>query len=92
MGFSVWAGGPVWERYSGLVLFGLEFALFGFFNFNLHFPQRPFSGAGYCSKRMKKAVLSKKENGWEKGAERSVPFLKKKKPEFLWLLRHKNPG
>jgi hypothetical protein len=41
---------------------------------------------------MKKAVLPKKENGWEKGAERSVPFLKKKKPEFLRLLRHKNPG
>ena len=38
MGFSVWAGGPVWERYSGLGLFGLEFALFGFFNFNLQFP------------------------------------------------------
>ena len=43
-------------------------------------------------KKIKKAVLPKKENGWEKGAERSVPFLKKKKPEFLWLLRHKNPG
>lgn len=36
MGFSVCAGGPVWERYSGLILFGLEFALFRFFNFNLH--------------------------------------------------------
>ena len=36
MGLSVCAGGPVWERYSGLILFGLEFALFGFFNFNLH--------------------------------------------------------
>ena len=22
----------MWERYSGLVLFGMEFALFGFFN------------------------------------------------------------
>ena len=53
----------MWERYSGLVLFGLEFALFGFFNFNLQFLQRPFSDAGYCSKKMKKAVLPKKENG-----------------------------
>ena len=25
--------------------------------FNLHFPQRPFSGTGYCSKKTKKAVL-----------------------------------
>lgn len=41
-GFSVCAGGPVWERYSGLVLFGLELAWFGFFTIYLHFLQRPF--------------------------------------------------
>ena len=42
-GFSVCAGGPVWERYSGLVLFGLEFAWFGFFTIYLHFLRHPFS-------------------------------------------------
>ena len=56
-GLLDWAGWPVWERYSGLVLFGLEFALFGFFSFNLHFLRRPFSDAGYYSKKTKKAVL-----------------------------------
>ena len=74
----------MWERYSGLVLLSLEFALFGFFTINLHFPQRPFSGTGYCSKKMKKAVLPKQADGLEKGAEKSAPFLKKKKPGFLW--------
>ena len=52
----------------------------------------PFFRHGILFIEKEKAVLPKKENGWEKGAERSVPFLKKKKPEFLWLLRHKNPG
>ena len=73
-GFSDWAGGPVWERYSGLVLFGLEFALFGFFNFNLHFLRRPFSDAGYYAKKTKKPSSLNQENGWEKDAERQRPF------------------
>ena len=45
-GFSVRAGGPVWERYSGLIRLILELPLFGFFTINLHFLQRPFSDAG----------------------------------------------
>ena len=48
-GFSVSEGGPVWERYSGLVLFDLVLAWFGFFTFDLHFLRRPFSGTGACS-------------------------------------------
>ena len=41
---------------------------------------------------MKKAVLPKKENGLEKGAERSAPFLKMKKAGILMASRHENPG
>ena len=74
MGFSVCAGGPVWERYSGLILFGLGFALFRFFILNLHFLQRPFSDAGYCSKKTKKPSSLKQENGLESGADSQRPF------------------
>ena len=48
-GFSVCAGGPVWDRYSGLVRLIFELPLFGFFTIYLHFLRRPFSGTGACS-------------------------------------------
>ena len=52
----------MWERYSGLVLFGLEFALFGFFNLT-----SISSGALFQTRdimlRKQKSHLPKKENG-----------------------------
>ena len=74
MGFSVCAGGPVWERYSGLILFGLEFALFGFFNFNLHSSVALFEARDSMLRKQKKPSSLNQENGWEKDAERQRPF------------------
>ena len=91
-GFSVWAGGPVWERYSGLVLFGLEFALFGFFNFNLHFLRRPFSDAGYYVQKTKKPSSLKRRTAEERVLRGSALFEKEKAGILMALLRHKNPG
>ena len=91
-GISVRSGGPVWERYSGLIRLFLELPLFRFFTINLHFPQRPFWGAGYCSKKMKKAVLPKQKNGCESGTGSQRPFEKEKAGILMALLRHKNPG
>ena len=74
MGFSVCAGGPVWERYSGLILFGLVFALFRFFNFNLHSSGALFEARDSMLRKQKKPSSLKQENGWKRVLKGKRPF------------------
>ena len=86
-GFSVCAGGPVWERYSGLVLFGLELACAGFFTFDLHFLRCLFRH-GIIVWENEKAVLPEIGERLGKDADGQRPF-ENKKPGFSRLLRLK---
>ena len=92
MGFSANPGGPVWSRYSGTVLIDLELVWFGFFTFNLHILRRPFSDAGNWLRKRKKPSFPHKEERLIIGSWKSAPFLKMKKPGFLWLHATKIPA
>ena len=86
-GFSVCTGGPVWERYSGLVLFGLELACAGFLTFDLHFLRCLFRH-GIIVWENEKAVLPEIGERLGKDADGQRPF-ENKKPGFSRLLRLK---
>ena len=68
----------MWERYSGLVLFDLGFAWFGFFTFDLHSSGTLFQARNNCVRKQKKPSSLKQENGLESGADSQRPFSKQK--------------
>lgn len=79
------------QRYSGLILFGLELAWFGFFTFDLSLSSGAlFQARNNCVRKRKKAVLPETGERPDTGCCEPAPFLKKK-PGFSRLLRLKNP-
>ena len=89
MGFSAKPGGPVWSRYSGTVLIGLE--LIWFFTFTSIFPGALFQALVIYSENKKAALLVYGRTAEYRELGASALF-ENEKAGILMASHHKNPG